>query len=130
MKENIEITDQRWTFKGSVEIASGTGNGVLEYKDGSKYSGQVVGFRRDGKGKLEFKSGEVISGIWSDNVNVQSATITDEHGFQWIGDLHNMQPNGYMKIRRPDGILYDSVWDNGAMLQSLSIDISSKRGEN
>ena len=130
LKENIEITDPRWTFKGTVQISTGTGKGILEYKDGSTYSGYVVGFRRNGKGTLEFKSGEVISGIWSDNVNVQSAKITDEHGFQWMGDLHKMQPNGYMKIRRPDGILYNSVWDNGAMLQSLSIDISSKRGEN
>ena len=128
LKENIEITDPHWTFKGSFEIAAGTGKGILQYKDGSKYSGHIIDFRRDGKGTLEFKSGEAISGIWSDNVNVQSATITDDHGFQWMGDLHNMQPNGFMKIRRPDGILYDSVWDNGAMLQSLCIDISSKRG--
>ncbi len=59
-------------------------------------------------------------------MNVKSASIIDEHGFQWMGDLHNMQPSGYMKTKKPDGIIYDSVWENGAMLQSLSVDISQK----
>ena len=54
-------------------------------------------------------------------MNVKSASIIDEHGFEWMGDLHNMQPSGRMKTKRPDGIVYDSVWGNGAMLQSLSI---------
>ena len=59
-------------------------------------------------------------------MNVKSASIIDEHGFQWMGDLHNMQPAGRMQTKRPDGIIYDSVWENGAMLQSLSVSRNKK----
>jgi len=121
LQAEMEITDPNWTFHGSMQVSTGTGSGTLNYKDGSKYSGQVVAFKREGEGTLEFKTGEVISGIWTGNVNVKSASIIDEHGFQWMGDLHNMQPSGRMKTKRPDGIIYDSVWENGAMLQTLAI---------
>ena len=121
LQGKTEITDPNWTFHGSMEVSSGSGSGTFNYKDGSKYSGQVVAFKREGEGTLQFKTGEIISGIWTGNVNVKSASIIDEHGFHWMGDLHNMQPSGRMKTKRPDGIIYDSVWENGAMLQSLSV---------
>ena len=77
MQCEIEITNPNWTFDGSMEISSGNGSGKLNYKDGSKYSGQVVAFKREGEGTLEFKTGEIISGIWTGNVNVKSASIID-----------------------------------------------------
>ena len=121
LQGELEITDPNWTFYGSMDVSTGSGSGTFNYKDKSKYVGGVVGFKREGEGTLEFKSGEIISGIWSENVNVNAASIIDEHGFHWMGDLHNMQPSGRMKTKRPDGIIYDSVWENGAMLQSLSV---------
>jgi hypothetical protein len=122
----MEIMDPNWTFHGSMQVSTGNGSGTFNYKDGSKYSGEVINFKREGEGTLEFKTGEVISGIWTGNVNVKSASIIDEHGFQWMGDLHNMQPSGRMKTKRPDGIIYDSVWENGAMLQSLSVAVNNR----
>ena len=92
----------------------------------SKYSGDIVAFKREGEGTLTFKSGEKISGLWTSNVNVKSASIIDEQGFQWMGDLYNMQPSGRMKTQRPDGLVYDSIWENGAMLQSLSVSVSRR----
>ena len=108
-----------------MEIQSGNGTGTFIYKDGSKYCGQIVNLKRHGEGTLEFRSGEIISGIWSRNINVSSASITDENGFHWIGELQNMQPIGRMKTKRPDGIEYESFWENGAMLQSLSVSVKS-----
>ena len=123
LQGEMEITDPNWTFHGSMQVGVGTGLGTFNYKDGTKYSGQVVNFKREGEGTLEFKSGEIISGIWSGNINVSSASITDENGFHWIGELQNMQPIGRMKTKRPDGIEYESFWENGAMLQSLSVSV-------
>ena len=127
LQGEVEITDPNWIFHGSMNVRTGTGAGTFNYKDGTKYSGQVVNFKREGEGTLKFKSGEIISGVWTGNVNVKSASIIDEHGFQWMGELHNMQPSGRMKTKRPDGIIYDSVWENGAMLQSLSVSGNFKR---
>ena len=121
--------DPNWTFHGSMQVSTGNGSGTFNYKDGSKYSGHVVAFKRQGEGTLQFKTGEIISGIWTGNVNVKSASIIDEHGFQWMGDLDNMQPSGHMKTKRPDGIIYDSVWENGAMLQSLSVSRNKKSAD-
>ena len=122
----MEITDPNWTFHGSIQVSTGTGSGTFNYKDGSKYSGDIVAFKREGEGTLTFKSGEIISGLWTSNVNVKSASIIDEQGFQWMGDLYNMQPSGRMKTQRPDGLVYDSIWENGAMLQSLSVSVSRR----
>ncbi|MDC0900013.1 hypothetical protein OAS11_01580 [Paracoccaceae bacterium] len=127
LQGEIEITDPNWIFHGSMHVSTGNGAGTFNYKNGAKYSGQVVDLKREGEGTLKFKSGEIISGVWTGNVNVKSASIIDELGFQWMGDLHNMQPSGRMKTKRPDGIIYDSVWENGAMLQSLSVSRSLKR---
>ena len=126
----MEITDPSWTFHGSMQVSKGIGSGTFNYKDGSKYSGQVVAFKREGQGTLEFKSGEIISGIWSGNVHVKSASIIDEYGFHWMGNLHNMQPIGRMQTKRPDGLIYHSVWDDGAMLQSLSVSTKNNRNGN
>lgn len=127
LQGEMEIIDPNWTFHGSMQVGIGTGSGTFNYKDGTKYSGQVVNFKREGEGTLEFKSGEIISGIWSGNINVSSASITDENGFHWIGELQNMQPIGRMKTKRPDGIEYESFWENGAMLQSLSVSVKSAK---
>ena len=125
--EEIAITDPNWTFEGLIDITNGNGSGSFTYKDGSKYFGEIANYKRHGKGTLEFKSGEIISGIWSGNVNVQSASIIDNLGFQWSGDLQNMQPDGFMTVKKPNGIIYDSVWEQGAMVQSLSVDVSHRR---
>lgn len=126
LQGEIEISDPKWIFIGSVEVSTGIGSGTLNYKDGSKYSGELVAFKRQGEGTLEFKSGEIISGLWTGNVNVKSASVMDAQGFKWMGDLHNMQPSGRMKTKRPDGLVYDSIWQNGAMLQSLSVSVSKR----
>ncbi len=126
LKGEVEITDPNWTFHGSMEVGTGTGLGTFKYNDGSEYSGKVVAFKREGEGIFKFKTGEVISGIWAGSTNVKSASIVDERGFQRMGDLHNKQPSGRMRTKRPDGVIYDSVWENGAMLQSLSV-VNNKR---
>lgn len=119
----MEITDPDWTFHGSVQVNAGTWSGALNYKDGSKNLGPDVAFKRESEGTLQFKTREIISGIWIGNV--KSVSTNDENGFQWKSDLHNMRPTGRIKTKRPDEIICDGVWKNGAMLQSLSV---SKHG--
>lgn len=125
--QDVEIKDPNWLFKGSIDFGSTLGCGVIEYRDGSVYVGETKAFKRNGQGILKLANGRTISGIWSNNINVESATMFDNYGFRWDGNLENMQPVGYMKTTRPDGIIYDSVWDGGVMLQSLSVSISKKR---
>jgi len=125
--KDAEIKDPNWLFTGSVDLKSNFGYGEIEYRDGSIYFGYMKAFKRQGKGILKLTNGHTINGIWNNNINVESAIIIDEYGFRWDGDLENMQPKGYIKTTRPDGIIYDSFWENGAMLQSLSVNILSDK---
>ena len=45
-------------------------------------------------------------------MNVKSASIIDEHGSQWMGDLHNMQPAGRMQTKgaHPPGYGDSGPW--------------------
>lgn len=122
----VEVTDLSWTFKGTFNVKTQSAVGVMIYKDDAKYSGQLRCFRREGEGTLELPSGKIISGTWSRDVDVRSAVMLDEYGFQWRGDLNDFKPNGFMKTTRPDGICYDGLWHNGIMIESLSVDVRQR----
>jgi hypothetical protein len=123
----VEVIDQSWRFEGTINVKTQSAVGVIIYKDDTKYSGQLCCFRREGEGTLELPSGKIISGTWSRDVDVRSAIMIDEYGFQWCGDLNDLKPNGYMKTTRPDGICYDGLWDNGIMMQSLSVEVKKHK---
>ena len=95
--------------------------GKMLYADKSTYIGELLNFQRNGQGTLTLSSGECISGVWNDNVNVQDATRTDSSGVYWEGSLRNLKPQGIMHIRLPNGQEYDGVWDSGDMLRVLSV---------
>ena len=116
-----EIKDPNWVFIGSVNQITGRGNGNLHYKDGTKYCGELLNFKRHGNGTLHLHNRHSITGKWVNNVNVEDAEIVDENGFHWQGGLLKMKPDSYMRITRPDGIFYDSYWKHGTLVQSLSV---------
>jgi hypothetical protein len=41
--------------------------------------------------------------------------------FGWYGTLKNLKPEGFMKVRLPNGEKYDGVWLNGQMQRAFSI---------
>lgn len=127
--KDAKIKDPNWIFKGSVDLKSNVGYGEIKYRDGSVYVGETRTFKRQGKGILKMANGHTIDGIWNNNINVESAIIFDNYGFRWSADLENMQPVGHMRTTRPDGIIYDSFWRDGAMLQSISVSLKSVKKE-
>ena len=117
----VEITTSDWTFKGTMTKIDAPMTGKMLYADKSTYVGELLNFQRNGQGTLTLSSGECISGVWNDNVNVQDATRTDSSGVYWEGSLRNLKPQGIMHIRLPNGQEYDGVWDSGDMLRVLSV---------
>ena len=40
---------------------------------------------------------------------------------EWYGTLKDLKPDGFMKVRLPNGEKYDGMWKNGQMQRVLSI---------
>ena len=121
MTNEIKITSNDWAFLGRFPDQYGRTDGTLTYADGSNYVGQLTSFARYGLGKFTSKSGNIIAGCWMDDMNVTYATSTDSQGVQWYGTLKDLKPQGFMKVRLPNGQKYDGVWINGNLQRALSV---------
>ena len=117
----VEIATTEWTFMGKMTEINAPMHGKMLYFDKSVYIGEILGFQRYGQGILTKRCGDCISGIWSDDVNVEDATRTDSQGVYWKGSLRNLKPEGVMHVRLPNGQEYDGVWESGDMMRVLSV---------
>ena len=117
----VTITSQDWTYSGTIPNKSRQASGHLRYSNGSIYVGSITNFTRHGVGKLTSPSGNQIAGFWLDDKNVNYAISTDSEGIQWYGTLKDLKPDGFMKVRLPNGEKYDGMWKNGQMQRVLSI---------
>ena len=118
---DVQITSSNWKYSGTIPEPHGYANGSLTYPDGSVYVGELSAFTRNGKGTYFSASGSQIEGKWSDNMNVDQATATDGEGIQWYGTFKNLKPEGFMKVRLPNGQKYDGVWNDGQMQRAFSV---------
>ena len=118
---DIQIISSDWKYFGKIPDGLGQASGNVTYSDGSIYVGDIVNFIRCGIGKFTSKVGNQISGYWLDDTNVQFATSTDCEGVQWYGTLKNLKPEGFMKVKLPNGEKYDGVWLDGQMQRAFSI---------
>ena len=121
LTDEVQITSKDWTYSGTTPDRHGRASGSLTYSDGSTYVGNITNFIRYGIGKFTSKSGNQIAGCWLDDTSVQFATSTDSEGIQWYGTLKNLKPQGFMKVRLPNGQKYDGVWLNGNLQRALSV---------
>ena len=86
-----------------ISFASHTwANNVVTGSAGSRLLGEVVS---------EFDSPWAMSFINSDSLFVTTK----------YGTLKNLKPEGFMKVRLPNGEKYDGVWLNGQMQRAFSI---------
>jgi hypothetical protein len=121
LTDEVQITSKDWTYSGTAPDRHGRASGSLIYSDGSTYVGNITNFIRHGIGKFTSKAGNQIAGCWLDNTSVHYATSTDSEGIQWYGTLKNLKPQGFMKVRLPNGQKYDGVWLNGNLQRALSV---------
>ena len=54
---HVIISSSNWIFEGQLPDANEVSNGKLSYPDGSFYEGQILNFKRSGKGTLTDPAG-------------------------------------------------------------------------
>ena len=118
---DVQITSSDWQYSGILPDQDGHASGSLKYSDGSAYVGDVTNFTRNGNGEFFSPSGKKIVGRWISDMNVEHATTTDSEGIQWYGTFKNLKPEGFMKVRLPNGEKYDGVWNDGQMQRAFSV---------
>jgi hypothetical protein len=123
---HVIISSSNWIFEGQLPEANEVSNGKINYPDGSSYEGQILNFKRSGKGTLTDPAGGKTHGVWKDQLHVTNAIRTDSEGIIWKGTFKNQQPDGFMRIQMPNGQGYDGVWEHGEMVRVLSVQNKTK----
>jgi len=118
---DVQITSRDWKYSGASPNFHGHANGNLTYSDGSVYVGELTDYTRNGSGTYFSASGSQIEGHWADDMNVKQATAIDSDGIMWFGTFKNLKPQGFMKVRLPNGQKYDGLWTDGQMQRAFSV---------
>ena len=124
---DVTVSCDAWQFKGKFPDSDGKTTGELVYKDGSNYKGQLVNFKRRGLGLYVSKLGDKIEGNWLNELNVKRAIKMDSEGIYWKGNLKNLEPEGFMNVKLPNGHEYDGLWEDGSLLRVLSVQNQTKQ---
>lgn len=127
--ENQEIC----YMEGVWENDALNGCSRIIYSDGTEYYGDMVNSLREGSGIFHHVDGSVIKGIWSNDSQIETLSITKrDYGFKvfdndkskcrikfpddsvYVGQYDDhFRPNGRGKMKYIDGSIYDGQWVNG-----------------
>jgi hypothetical protein len=87
--------------------------GTFTYPDGSKYEGDFVNGKRDGKGTYTYANGSTYQGEFSDNKYNGQGTYTGANGNQYVGAFLNGNYHGKGAYLYANGNQYIGDFING-----------------
>ncbi len=99
--------------KGKIVYSTGLtgvleeGSGIIAYNDGSRYLGELgEDFRKNGKGKLTFASGNIYEGDFKSDSMTGKATLSYANGDSYAGDFVDGKKTGEGTYTWADGSVY------------------------
>lgn len=99
-------------YEGCFRAGERTGEGRMDYPDGSCYRGAWLRNRRHGYGELTDSAGSVLRGCWAADTLATGERV--ERGAFYRGAFGgDLQPGGYGIYRTPDGTYYAGAWEGG-----------------
>jgi hypothetical protein len=107
------VEAEGWRFEGVLWERDGTGEGQIRRADGTHYRGRVRHFEPAGWGTLIRPDGARLVGAWQGFARVEAATFTDGDGVVWQGAFLDQQPHGIMRVKLPNGRVYEGSWQHG-----------------
>lgn len=109
-KSHQDLTGQYLGFRSSGGQRDGFG--VLRGKDGTTYSGQWKGGKREGHGALFFEGG-VFEGSWERGNAIGTGNVYFKNGDRFVGPYHQNKKEGYGKYIWADGAAEEGVYARG-----------------
>ncbi len=86
---------------------------IIEFKDGSKYYGEIDQFYLpNGIGKMEYNNGAIYDGKWDGNKKIGKGIIKYKNGSVYEGEWKNYLKEGKGSITYSNGEKYSGLWQN------------------
>ncbi len=103
------------TGKLSLDRSTGamTGEGVIEWTNGDRYEGSMVGGKKHGKGIFTWGNGQRYDGEWTDDTINGSGTLYYTNGDRYEGTFQAGEPHGTGTYTMRNGDVYTGAWVNG-----------------
>ena len=89
-----------------------SGDGVMQYANGSVYNGHWKEDKRSGNGTIIHPTGSKYVGNWSDDLLHGDGTYMFANGDVYKGKLENGYFNGQGSMRYVNGAVYNGTWAN------------------
>ena len=100
-------------YKGEFSEGRKNGNGVIKYKNQTRYEGTFKNDRHDGYGKLIQLDGEIFEGEWKNGKINGNGVRLHSNGDKYIGSYVNNIRNGQGHYIFINGDSYNGNWVNG-----------------
>ena len=89
------------------------GNGILEnYENSTKYNGDILNGKKEGKGKLEYKDGTIYEGDFKNDVYEGNGKLIFPNGRKYEGEFHDGKIKGKGKFTWEDGKIYEGEYED------------------
>ncbi|XP_017398146.1 MORN repeat-containing protein 1 isoform X2 [Cebus imitator] len=98
------------TFSGQFVLGEPQGRGVMEYKAGGCYEGEVSHGAREGHGFLVDQDGQVYQGSFHGNKRHGPGQMLFKNGDKYDGDWVRDQRQGHGVLRCADSSTYEGQW--------------------
>ena len=133
-----EYANMGFTYTGPVVNGQFTGEGILDFNDGTRYTGGFSNGRFQGAGQLYSPSGRRYEGFFENGAMTGEGTVHTDSGqiiytggfksglfdgwgtytapddsFTYTGSFVSGHPEGYGVYRGLDGIVYEGFFKNG-----------------
>uniref|UniRef100_A0A8C6BW34 MORN repeat containing 1 n=1 Tax=Monodon monoceros TaxID=40151 RepID=A0A8C6BW34_MONMO len=98
------------TYTGQFVLGEPQGHGVMKYKAGGRYEGELSCSLREGQGNLVDADGQVYWGSFHDNKRHGQGRMVFRNGDEYEGDWVRDQRQGHGILRHADGSIYEGRW--------------------
>ncbi len=99
-------------YNGEISYGIPNGKGFMKWPDGSHYIGTFVNGERNGFGEFQFKNGSRYEGAWSNNQMNGYGVFIWSNGAEYFGDFKNNKMHGTGSVVLNNNEGYSGGWNN------------------